>query len=120
MHKLTSCFPADLCMCYTHRCWGIRGEIPDGKGGKRCLNHHSMPSSGLKNNSIMNSIAQGKRSSVSVEETIQHSLAGWPSTLLLLFRGKQGGSRSSKKPAHVGPVIGMPIARRIDTPTSAI
>jgi hypothetical protein len=55
-----------------------------------------MPSSGLKNTSIMNSIAPGKRSSVSVEETNQHSLAGWKSTPLSRLWGNPGDSRSSK------------------------
>src|SRR5260221_5049012 len=67
----------------------IGGDIPNGKGRKRCPNHHCMRSSGPKCTSTMNSISMGTQSSVSLEETNQPSPTGWASTLLLLFLDKQ-------------------------------
>jgi hypothetical protein len=68
----------------------------------------------------MNSISMGTQSSVSLEETNQPSPAGWMSTPLLLFLGKQEGSRFSKKRGVAEEAIGMPVARIIATPANAI
>src|SRR6266566_1307975 len=109
-----------LFACYTHRCWGIGDAIPNTTGRKLCRVHHRTRSSGLKCSSSMNSLLMGNQSTGSAGETSQHGKAGWTNTPRLPLWGKQGGSRSSKKPAHAGLATGMLIAHRRDTPANTI
>src|SRR5215469_133433 len=96
-----------MLLCRRPRCvlysslLGIEGEIPNGKGRKRCPNHCYMRSSGRTSKSTINCIATANPGCVSFQETSRHSLAGWTSTPPLLFLGKQEGYRSSKKRGEV-------------------
>ena len=96
---------------------GIRGDIPNSKGRKRCPNHYDRRSSGRTSTSTRET---ANSSRCSFQQTSQPSLAGWMSTAPLPFLGKREGSQSSKKRGVGEPASGMPIARSSATPTSAI
>src|SRR5260221_5982944 len=119
-HKLTCCFAVQLrCVVYSSLL-GIDGEVPNGTGRKPCPNHYCMRLSGRTSTSSINCIAMDNPSSGSLQETSRRSLAGWTSTELFGFLGKQGGYRSSKKRGVAEQGIGMPTAPTIATPASAI
>jgi ABC-type multidrug transport system ATPase subunit len=68
----------------------------------------------------INCICTGNSNSVSREETMTHSRAGWRCTPHLPLWANRGESRPSKKRDLAGPAIGMPIGRKIDTRANAI
>jgi hypothetical protein len=65
----------------------------------------------------MNCICMGNSNSVSREETMTYSRAGWKSTPLLPLWANRGESRPSKKRELAGPAIGMPAYRTQDRHT---